>query len=76
MALADHGGCAEPGPAGRRWGYHNVCALAFFALGMVLFVLTPHQVAQPLMMFGQMASGLQSARFPQAIAAALAGFGL
>jgi putative tricarboxylic transport membrane protein len=74
MTSADRHG--EPGPPARRWGYDTVCALAFVALGIGLFVLTPYQVARPLMMFGQMASGLQPERFPQLVAALLVGFGL
>jgi putative tricarboxylic transport membrane protein len=75
MTPADHSP-REPGPARRRWNYDTVCALAFTALGIVLFVLIPYQVARPLMMFGQMASGLQPERFPQVVAAFLVGFGL
>jgi putative tricarboxylic transport membrane protein len=73
MTPADHG---HPGPSTRRWSYDTVCALAFVALGIVLFVLVPYQVARPLMMFGQMASGLQPERFPQVVAGFLVGFGL
>jgi hypothetical protein len=76
MTSVDQGADREPGPPGRRWSYDTVCALGFVALGVVLFVLTPHQVARPLMMFGQMASGLQPERFPQVVAALLVGFGL
>jgi putative tricarboxylic transport membrane protein len=65
-----------PGLARRRWNHDTVCALAFIALGLVLFALVPYQVARPLMMFGQLASGLQPERFPQVVAAFLVGFGL
>ena len=73
MTPADHD---RPGPAGRRWNYDTVCALALIALGLALFWLIPHQVARPLMMVGQMASGLQPERFPQVVAGFLVGFGL
>src|SRR5919106_771205 len=76
MAPGDHSAHGEPGPARRRWNYDAVCALVFVALGIVLFLLIPYQVARPLMMFGQMASGLQPERFPQVVAAFLVGFGL
>ena len=76
MAPPDPSARGEAEPAARRWSYDSVCALAFVALGVVLFALTPHQVARPLMMFGQMASGLQPERFPQVVAALLVGFGL
>jgi putative tricarboxylic transport membrane protein len=74
MTPADHA-AGGPGRA-RRWNHDTVCALAFIALGIALFVLIPYQVAPPLMMFGQMASGLQPERFPQLVAAFLVGFGL
>lgn len=74
--MTPHHPSGEPRPARRRWNYDTVCALAFIALGIVLFVLVPYQVARPLMMFGQMASGLQPERFPQVVAAFLVGFGL
>ena len=73
MTPADHG---RPGTSTRRWSYDTVCAIAFVALGVALFLLIPHQVARPLMMFGQMASGLQPERFPQVVAGFLVGFGL
>lgn len=77
MAPADRAARGdESGAAGRRWNYDTVCALAFVALGVVLFLLIPYQVAPPLMMFGRMASGLQPERFPQVVAAFLVGFGL
>ena len=76
MTSPDHGAPGDPGPARRRWNYDTVCGLAFVALGIALFLLIPYQVARPLMMFGQMASGLQPARFPQAVAAFLVAFGL
>jgi len=66
----------RPPPAGRRWNHDTVCALVFVALGITLFLLIPHQVARPLMMFGRMASGLQPERFPQLVAAFLVAFGL
>jgi putative tricarboxylic transport membrane protein len=75
MTPADHVP-GDPGPARRRWSYDTACALAFIALGIVLLVLVPYQVARPLMMFGQMASGLQPERFPQLVAALLVAFGL
>ena len=76
MAPGDHSAHGEPGAARRRWNYDAVCALVFVALGIVLFLLIPYQVARPLMMFGQMASGLQPERFPQVVAALLVGLGL
>jgi putative tricarboxylic transport membrane protein len=76
MTSSEHGASGEPGEASRRWNYDTACALAFVAAGVVLFVLVPYQVARPLMMFGQMASGLQPERFPQVVAGFLVGFGL
>lgn len=62
--------------AGFRWNYDTACALALVALGVLLFVLIPYQVARPTMMIGQMASGLQPQRFPQVVAGFLVVFGL
>jgi hypothetical protein len=76
MASPDHRAHGEPDPARRRWSYDTVCALVFVALGIILFLSIPYQVARPLMMFGQMASGLQPQRFPQMVAAFLVDFGL
>ena len=75
MAPADRA-ADRPRPGSRRWNHDTACALAFVALGVSLFLLIPSQVARPLMMFGQMASGLQPERFPQVVAAFLVVFGL
>ena len=48
--------------------FNGVAGLFFVVLGIVLFVIIPHQVARPTLLFGQAPSGLDPDLFPRLVA--------
>ena len=60
----------------RRFNFNTIAALVFILLGVVMFVIIPHQVDRPTLLFGQAPSGLDPDLFPRLVAGGLILLGL
>jgi hypothetical protein len=62
--------------AARRYNFNTVFGFLFVVLSIVLFLIIPDQIEEPLIVFSASEHDLEPALFPQLVAAGFGGLGL
>ena len=60
----------------RQYNFNVVAAAGFVLFGLVLFLITPYQVEEPVLIFGQSLNALDPTLFPRVVAAGFVLLGL
>lgn len=63
------------GEPAKRYNFNTVAAVFFIAFAIFLFVVTPYQVEEPAVVFGQSLNALDPTLFPRIVAVFLLGLG-
>lgn len=66
----------DQGPARRQVNFNTVAALAFIAFALILFVIIPSQIDEPILVLADDSSGIEPTLFPRLVASGFLIFGI